>query len=171
MDPNNPATVPPLLSAIDQPQEGLPRVIHPIGMLVGRPDPSAVGVVMDEASNTGFVTVPVDGTYRNVSGVPSRFRAGARIPVSRAASYPDLVNLIPGRALPEARNVTPPENESFAVPETRGGMVVTSARAGAKPATIKELRGQAEAEGIEIPKSVTKRDDIAAVIEAARGEK
>ena len=96
-NPSNPSRVPPLLARIDQPQEGLPRIIHPIGMAVGRPDPSAAqtGVVSMSDPFEG-VYVEADATYTDDAGNPFRFRAGDTISAARAAAFPELRERLSG---------------------------------------------------------------------------
>lgn len=89
--PKNPDRVPSILSAIDQPAEGLPRVIHPVGIAVGRPDAAAAttGVLNMDPESEG-VRIDADVTYTNDAGTPFRFRAGDVISAGRAASFPEL---------------------------------------------------------------------------------
>lgn len=96
-DVNNPERVPPILSVIDQPQAGLPRVIHPVvSMLVGRPDPALTtqGVISAMSDNT--YEIPEDATYTNDAGDPIQFRKGDRVSAATAARFPDLVGKVDG---------------------------------------------------------------------------
>lgn len=149
-DPNNPARVPPILAAIDQPQEGLPRVIHPVGLVVGRPDPaaSAQGVMSMYAGN---VEITEDMTVTDASGTPFRFKKGDRVSAARAAAFPDLAKRIEGPIMgaDEARAVYgAPENRMRGpAPENRGGRTVTSEDLSGKSLTA--LRQLAKDAGIE----------------------
>lgn len=98
-DPNNPARVPPILARIDQPQEGLPRIIHPVGMAVGRPDPAArrQGVISTMSDQfAADVVIEEDATYVNEHGDPFQFRAGDRVSAARAAGFPELAKKVAG---------------------------------------------------------------------------
>lgn len=93
---NNPSRVPRILSVIDQPQEGLPRVIHPIGIRVGTPDPLAggTGVFSTMDAFAADVEITEDATYVNEAGDPYQFKKGDRIPAARAAAFPELAKKI-----------------------------------------------------------------------------
>ena len=138
-NPNNPARVPPILSAIDQPQEGLPRVIHPIGLAVGRPDPLAAmtGVLNTMDAFAGDVEITEDATYLNELGDPIQFRKGDRVSAARAAGFPELAKKIdqnkPIVGTNDARAIYgAPENRMEAGAPQNRGKVVKSDAEGAK---------------------------------------
>jgi hypothetical protein len=79
---NNPSRVPPLLELIDGPQEGAPRLIHPVGMLVGTPVTGAATM-----AETEHFIVPNDGVYLDDSGSPIQLFKGDALPRSRAAQF------------------------------------------------------------------------------------
>lgn len=82
---NNPLRVPPLLTAIDGPQAGAPRVIHPIGLAVGVPGGSTS---MDTSAATFLV--PEDGTFMDDFGSPIQYRKGDHVPAARAREFPSF---------------------------------------------------------------------------------
>lgn len=126
-NPNNPDRVPRILSVLDQPQEGLPRVIHPFGLAVGRPDPLAggTGVFGSMDAFAADVTIDEDATYINDAGDPYAFKKGDTIPAARAAQFPDLAKKVDqdkpivgtndARAHPDLL-----ENRMEAAPQNRG---------------------------------------------------
>lgn len=205
-NPNNPAKVPPILAAIDQPQEGLPRIIHPIGMLVGRPDPDAAasGVINMSEQYAAPIVLKEDVTLTNREGRSFRYRKGYRMTAAHAVNYPDLQTQLEGKPVDgaaDARSVIPEADLSFTPPENRGlsvqpeqpDIAPTEAQLSAtrqargavpstitdpaasvvadKPATIAEMRAQAEAEGIDIPSVVTRHADIAAYLQGERAKR
>jgi len=112
---NNPSRVPSTLTAIDGPQEGEARVIHPVGILVGR--------AVEESPMNPFqrepevFEVPQDGTYIDVDGNPFAFAKGHRLSLGRASRFPDF-----NVAAPDARNARQepaPENRMEPSPENR----------------------------------------------------
>jgi hypothetical protein len=122
MSINNPDRVPRILDAIDQPQEGLPRVIHPVTLSVGRPDPLAAstGVLNTMDAFAQDVVIEKTGTYLNEQGDPFLFKAGDRISAARAAAFPDLAKKLgdkPIRGTNDARAIlAAPENRMESAP-------------------------------------------------------
>lgn len=100
---NNPSRVHPLLDAIDQPQAGLPRVIHPIGMRVGQPD---TGVIIVE-THEGYIDIKEDATYVNDAGDPFFFPAGHKLSPAEASRFPDLVKQVDGGLIVVAVSARP----------------------------------------------------------------
>lgn len=174
-DPNNPARVPRILAVLDQPQEGLPRVIHPIGLAVGRPDPLAAtqGVRNTMDAFAGDVLIEEDATYVNDAGDPYSFKAGDRISAARAAAFPELAKKIdqdkPIVGTNDARAVyEAPENRmETGAPQNRGSQMV---RSGGQynDMTANDLRALATERGVEVP-SDAKKADIVAALQGAEG--
>lgn len=93
---NNPDRVPPILDVIDQPQEGLPRLIHPI-MAVGRPDASLEGaLVMSDPYAPNVSVGDEDVTLVNDAGVPFWFPGGHSLTAAEASQFPELRGKIEG---------------------------------------------------------------------------
>lgn len=82
---NNPSRVPSTLSAIDGPQEGTPRVIHPMGMLVGK-EGQDMGLITG-TDNTVYFEVPEDGTYIRRDGGSFWYPKGHRLTIGEAALF------------------------------------------------------------------------------------
>lgn len=124
----NPERVPPILSVIDEPQEGLPRVIHPVGLAVGRPDPDAArtGVISTMDMYARDVEITEDITVFNEQGDPFQFKAGDRVSAARASQFPDLAKQVgdaPIRGAVDARSLAgAPENKARSgAPKSRSG--------------------------------------------------
>lgn len=118
---NNPERVPDTLTAIDGPQEGARRVIHPVAMVVGT-DPKEHE--MYQRAEPEFFEVPADGTYRDRRGNPIAFKKGDRIPLSRAAQIEAFNVDLSGRhvsGITPARKEAAPENRMEPAPETPEG--------------------------------------------------
>lgn len=127
---NNPERVPLTLTRIDGPQEGEPRVIHPVAVLVGRQDATRETMNTYQDANAGLFEVPEDGTFQDDGGNPFQYFKGDRLPYMVARrfeafrSHIDEGGVVPGltdaRALPGA-----PENRMEPAPENRDGTFVT----------------------------------------------
>lgn len=159
----NPARVPPILSAIDQPQEGLPRVIHPIALAVGRPDPDAArtGVISTMDMYAKDVEIDEDVTLFNEQGDPFQFKAGDRISAARASQFPELARRVgdePIRGAVDARSLAgAPENKARGeAPENRSDGDYASM-------TVPELRALAGERNLDVPSDARKADIITAL--------
>lgn len=194
---NNPDRVPPILDRIDQPQEGLPRVIHPVGLAVGRPDPSAAQTGVGSMSDVYAPNVPVgdkDITLVNDRGIPFWFPGGHMLTAAEAAQFPDLRDKIdgpvqgagtarqaaginerpavaPGEAPGEERMMPAHlENRSLGpAPENRAIRPPENRDGGYRSQTVPQLRELATARGIEVPADARKDDVVAALESADRG--
>lgn len=140
---NNPDRVPSTVTAIDGPQQGEARLIHPIALRVGRQTPrSTMNTYIDPASSQ--FEVPADGTYQDDAGDPFLYRQGDRIPFATAMRFPDfrdhlgdadrpVLGMTLARPLSEVPDVGPeerralreaPENRMMPAPENREGAFV-----------------------------------------------
>ena len=150
--PNNPRRVPPLLSAIDRPQEGLPRIIHPVALAVGRRQ----GVITTMSDPYAEVVIEEDATFVNEQGDPFQFRAGDRVSAGRAMAFPELAKRVEGdvigtglaRAEDERPDVAPtddPASPPTPVAITRR-MVPGAPENKAEPRSVQTRRKPAESE-------------------------
>lgn len=104
---NNPSRVPSTLSAIDGPQEGAPRVIHPIGLRVGKEGQDMS--LITGTDDTVYFEVPEDGTYLRRDGGSFWYPKGHRITTAEAALFDAF----------DARAESEPENRMEPAPENR----------------------------------------------------
>lgn len=107
---NNPARVPDTLAAIDGPQAGAPRIIHPVAVAVGTKEQH----MYQRAESEPFV-VPEDGTYTDNRGNPIALTKGHRLSVGRAMQFPAFRERLAGR---RASGITAARAQS-AAPENR----------------------------------------------------
>ncbi|MDQ3540839.1 MAG: hypothetical protein M3440_09140 [Chloroflexota bacterium] len=123
---NNPNRVPPTLTAIDGPQEGEPRVIHPITMLVGTVSRETAPM---DSTNPELYEVKEEGTYTNENGDPFYFPAGHKLPHAVANHFPDFATkgdevYVAGSSnvrqeeAPANRMETPPDNRQVVTSPT-----------------------------------------------------
>lgn len=118
---NNPARVPDTLTAIDGPQAGQRRIIHPVAMPVGvdTKEPTMARTSIDQQT----FEVPEDGVFTDHRGSPIAFRKGDRIPLTRAAQFAAFNASLEGEQLSgitAARAEGPaPENRAEPAPENR----------------------------------------------------
>lgn len=121
-NPNNPARVPDTLAAIDSPQAGALRVIHPVALVVGTPMKEHE---MYRYPEQQLFEVPEDGTYLDHRGSPIAFKKGDRIPMTRAAQFEafnvDLSGRHLSRITPARAESAATENRMEPAPETPEG--------------------------------------------------
>lgn len=164
---NNPQRVPSTLTAIDGPQEGEPRVIHPITILVGRHDRTQTTMNTYVNADPQYFEVPEDGTFQNDQGDPFQYAKGDRLPLSVAVRFPDFRDHIDdaeaglqlARPVGEVPDVGPaekramasaPENRMEPAPENRAGMFVaeedlTPAQKAARTRAANKAKEEADA--------------------------
>lgn len=117
---NNPSRVPSTLTAIDGPQEGALRVIHPVALLVGTTQQETS--MTPYGSDAPYFEVPEDGVYTDDRGNPIAFKAGDKLTLSRAATFKDFNVSTEGShlsGLSPARMDAAPENRMDPARENR----------------------------------------------------
>lgn len=156
---NNPNRVPPTLTAIDGPQAGEPRLIHPITMLVGTV--SRETAPMDSTVHDLY-TVKDEGTYKDENGDPFYFPAGHKLPHAVANHFPDFaVKEVYVVGLSNVRQETPQENRMETPPDNRDELTPAqkAARTRAENAAKADAE-QAEAERVAAEKAAADANQV-----------
>lgn len=123
---NNPDRVSSTLTAIDGPQAGAPRVIHPLTLLVGERDRTGQTMNTYRDAESALFTVPDDGVYQDDAGNPFQYAKGDRLPFFVAARFAAFRDsgiddaVVPGvSAARQERQEPAPENRMEPAPENR----------------------------------------------------
>lgn len=149
---NNPSRVPSTLTAIDGPQEGAPRVIHPVGILVGRAvEESPMNPFQREPA---VFEVPQDGTYIDVDGNPFAFAKGHRLSLGRASRFPDF-----NSPVPDARDARSKSSQDRSTTEDTGAVDALQSEVQKLRDQLAELQAQTEANAEGRPEVTEQRQE------------
>lgn len=96
---NNPLRVPDTVTAIDGPQAGAPRIIHPVAIRVGTSIKETAMPLYTNAESDVY-EVPESGVYTDDNGNPFQFVKGHRMSHAEAARFSDFRAQAEGDTVP-----------------------------------------------------------------------